>query len=182
MSKRKRYRRELNQIGKSKYDFIVNDEKNYYCYLSCLPMDKKERDRLENEYRFDSYKSWKAYVRDKYKEYDTDKLIEFSRYLNQRIRGVESNYAYWNTFIPIILTLLLTEMFEISINIKFDSADYPSWFKVVAYIICLIVLGVPIGIMIKNTLEPVRDNNIEEYLYKDYKEIIDEMIIDRGEK
>lgn len=180
MSKRKKYRRELEEIGKTKFDFIQNDEKKYYSYVSCWPMKDRVKKKLEDKYRFDSFKRWKNYVRDKYMPYEIDMLIEFSRYLNQCIRVAESGYAYWNLFLPVMITLILTELFETLIGMKIDVTNNSMWVSFIAYLLCqLIIISVYMK-LIKHSLEPVRDNNIEKYLYIDYKEIIDEMIEEKS--
>ena len=60
--KRKKYRRQLDDIGKRKYSFDLKEEKKYYNYLSCSHMKKKDKNSLEDQYRFDSYKKWKQYI------------------------------------------------------------------------------------------------------------------------
>lgn len=49
MFKKKKYKRQLNNIGKTKYDFDIKDEIKYYNYLSCSYMKDKDKESIDEE-------------------------------------------------------------------------------------------------------------------------------------
>ena len=187
MFKKKKYKRQLDKIGKEKYDFDIKEEIKYYNYLSCSYMKEKDIKNIDDKYKFDSYKKWKQYIYNKYIEYRSDELIEVSRYFNQRIRNTELNRTNWTFFIPILLTIIIGKMFEIVIDINWGGfLKLPILGMVIGWIIYLLIYFVfvvlPTFYMIKRAITPIFVCNTEKYLFVDYKEIVDEMILTKSDK
>lgn len=190
MWKKKRiYRRNLEYIGKNKFKFDVKLERSIYSYLSCYKINGRIINSIEDEFKFDSYKKWKDYICDKYQTTNIEILVEFSRYLNQQIRNTKSNYDYWLMVVPIMLTLVTTKLFDIFMGI--DYSTIASEFEnpiaiVVGYIFLMLLIAFfsfALGVFIvKQTIKPLIDTDVDYYLYIDYKEIIDELIKCKKEK
>jgi len=181
ISKHKRkYLRELDDIGKRKYRFDLKMEKNVYKYISCYKMKEKEMDEMSDELKFDSYYAWKEYVCKKYSDYDLKSLMEFSRYLNRRIRGVKTGQSYWQLIVPVMLTISFTEFLKIFINLNFEVESFSGMRMKIGYcIVCIMVLtiiAVTIALFLKKIMDPIFYNDIESYFLMDYKEIKDEKI------
>ncbi len=173
---KRKYVRNFRGVGKSRYKFEFNLEKNIYSNLCLCRIKKKELKKIENKLKFTTYSEWKHYIYNKYKDYDKEFLSEFSRYLNQGIRNIQPGREYLNLAIPIILTIVFTEFIERILEINNILSEFPLLICVIMIPILLIILFVPFFYFIWNTLSPVWDNNIEENLFKDYKEIIDEIL------
>lgn len=171
----RKYNKNFKNLGKSRYNFEFELEKIIYSNLCLLRVKKKELKKIVNMLEFNTYFEWKQYIFNKYKNYDKEYLLEFSRYLNQGIRNIQPGREYLDMFIPFILTFSITELlrqlFEIN-NILSDISGKSS-------VICLLILIfwlTSFFYIIWSTLMPIWNNNIEENMFIDYKEIIDELI------
>ena len=85
--------------------------------------------------------------------------------------------------IPIMLTLVTTKLFDIFMEIDYStiSSEFENPIVIVAGYIFLMLLiaffSFAFGIFIvKQTIKPLIDTDVDYYLYVDYKEIIDELI------
>lgn len=184
--RKKKYLRNVKEIGKRKYDFDISLEKDIYNYLSCYKMRRKVLDNLKDELRFDSYHKWRQYIREKYKDYDMDKLMEFSRYLNRELRGVKTGKAYWTMVIPVMLTLIITQISEWILELNFNVSEEPLnlaedqvEFILIKIIAFVIVLAMGFGgyfLFLKKCLEPIFENDNEKWFLMDYKEVVDGII------
>lgn len=174
--KRQKYRRALNEVGKKKYDFDFESEKRIYYYLCCMPMKKKELRKVDEKLQFNSYKEWKQYICNKYGDYKDEELMEFSRYINQRIRNIQPNREYWNLFVPIIMTIVLTEWFEAFIKGEFDFTGASDAVIIGAILMMVGMLVFSMIFLVWNTFTPLWEYSREENFLRDYKEIIDGMI------
>lgn len=70
-------------------------EQSIYYYVCCIKGKGRALRKLDKELEFELYLEWKQYIFDKYKS------IEFSRYLNQKIRNIKSDYEYRNWYLQI---------------------------------------------------------------------------------
>lgn len=163
-------KRSLNAIGKSQYNFDFQLEKTIYYYLCCKHTKKIKK--LDNKLRFNSYKQWEKYIKDKYSGCDRETLIEFSRYLNQRIRDNESGNKYWELIIPVFMTSLITEFIKVFFSTETDWSKTPFLVRIFA-IVLIIVVYIPI---IRELISPIFENSTDGCMLQDYKEIIDNMI------
>lgn len=177
MSKKKN-KRLLSLLGKRKYDFDITFEKQIYSCLCCSYGAKKAFKKLDAKYKFNSYHEWRQYICNKYKSYHKDELIEFSRYLNQNMRNIRPLQESWDLFVSIILTVLFTigadKLLNFHLDIKGSLLDF-----VIIYLLLLMFFVSPILLLVRQIIIPIFDNNIEENFFKDYREIIDDMISKR---
>lgn len=179
MSKQRKDRKTLNEIGKTEFEFDFYLERKIYMNLCHMHMKRRELMSLKEELRFSSYKGWKQYIYEKYENYSKDKLSEFSRYLNQRIRNIKPNREYWNLFIPVLLAFSLTEcvkfLFETEEMVLNNSATEITVFWLIFVMTILAVLLFEIW----QTITPIWKINMEENLFTDYKEIIDGILFEK---
>lgn len=167
-------KRTIDKTGKLFYDFDFNLERNIYEYL-CFS-SKKGLKRLNEKVRFETYKQWKQYVCNRYKDYSKSKLIEFSRYLNQRIRNKKPYHEYWSIMLAIILTLAFTKIVDFSLSKLNETTAMASIEGIIlSLFIEFLIIGSIVAIIFW-TLPTLINNNIDENFLRDYKEIIDEII------
>ncbi|MCM1082065.1 MAG: hypothetical protein NC428_01170 [Clostridium sp.] len=172
--KKKMHKRTFDCIGKEFYNFDYNQEKIIYKYVCYKRLKKKQLKCIKNNQRFDSYLQWKQYICNNYKDYSKSKLINFSRYLNQRVKNLKPNKEYNNILITVCLTWFVTATLNALVSGEGDSG-LSGWATLIYWILVIISIILIIYIMI----EPIFNNNIEEDLLTDYKEIIDEMLKDK---
>ena len=159
------------------YEFNEKLEKNIYAYLCQYRVKKKELRRMDECVKFDAYMEWEQYIKNKYEDYPIEKLKEFSRYLNQKMRNVKPGREYWTLAVPVMLTLITDKLCELIIEI--NNLEYESIGMLLIGIFCtLVILFISIGIILE-VIIPILDANKDENFYLDYKEVIDLMI---GEK
>ena len=172
--KKKNRRKDFATLGKEIYGFDLQSERYIYDYLCCFRMKKKKLRQLDNEHKFNSYKQWEKYIKGKYSGYDSETLIEFSRYLNQRIRIVNSSSEYWKLCAPVILTLILSKLVEVLYSSEPDLNGAP--LAAILFLITLLIVFLIFSIW--QVVSPIFDDYWDGYMLKDYKEIIDSMIED----
>lgn len=182
--RKKEYKKTLNEIGIQKYHFDLQIELVIYKELCCINLKRDER-KIKEEKKAEiktvnSYGEWKKGIVIRYRGYDREYLMEFSRYLNQRIRNVKPGQEYWKIVAPVILTISITEITSKLMTIIADMNEYSGLlFKVSIELFLIIMFIMFLLIVVWQTIEPVRDNMIEENLFVDFKEIIDELITER---
>lgn len=168
---RKKNKRTLNYIGENFYHFNYGKEKLIYKYVCYERLKKKELKKINSNQKFDSYLQWKLYICNKYKDYPKNKLLNFSRYLNQRVKRAKPFKEYTSIFITACLSCLITELVDTLIKTE-DLSDYPLWSK----IFCLLIVFISMFYIIYEMIKSMSDNNFKENFFNDYKEIIDEML------
>ena len=166
--------RSNNSIGKEQYQFDYELEKNIYSYL--YGIHKKKHKKLKEEFKFQDYCEWKRYVYNKYKEYDSEKLIGFSRYLKQKISSEKPEHEYWKICIPIVLSIIVSRIPELMEGLQ--NIDFLK--SIGSYIILILMLFVllicPLVYCLYSLMSPLWESNTRENLLMDYKEIIDDLI------
>lgn len=173
MIKGKKAGKSLEEIGKRWYDFDFVLERTIYCYLCCSREKKRKIRKLDEKLKFESYQQWKKYIWDKYERYDKDRLYEFSKYLNQRIRNIRPNREYWSIVATVLLTLVITKIVDIILNPQMNFNDIPLFVGVLFISVLVTVL---LWFILIQTFYPMFDNNIDENFLRDYKEVIDEIV------
>lgn len=173
---RNKGKRTLDNRGKKEFKFDFQKEKNIYLYLWRLKLAKKKVKKLEGKIKFDKYEDWRQYVRKQYIDDGKERLKEFSRFLNQKIRNLEPNREYWNIFIPILSALVIETGFDEISKTKIDTSSSVFWVGFIAQMILTLIIIISMVIFIIKVVLPIWDNNIEKNLLEDYKEIIDEII------
>jgi len=176
MIKLKKHRRTLNVIGKEKFDFDYSREKYIYSCL-CRVLVKKWNVEDNPKYGFNSYKEWELYIREKYSQYDKEKLNEFSRYLNLRLRNIRPDRDIMKLFIPVMLTLFVDGAYDaIEDVMALDVPDTQSIAWVMAMFIVSLLVVAFIVFMLWQIISPIMNSDLEKNMFTDYKEIIDRMI------
>lgn len=173
---KKTLKKSLYEIGKKKFDFDIHKERAVYAYLCYQRVEKRERDKLTDEnLLFDYYCDWKRYIEKKYEEYDAEDLIEFSRYLAQRERNTKPMGAYWVIIITVMLTELISMMIDALLGItSIDTSDAPWYYAIIVFILIIAILGM-ILYFVSEFWSILYKNSMEEHLFIDYKEVIEEM-------
>lgn len=172
----KRNKKDINEIGHKCYDFDFEQEKTIYCYLCCIHVKNKNIRKLSDELKFDMYQQWKDYVYNKYKDYKSSRLIEFSRYLNNRIRNISPCKEYLNIIFSCYITVAFTIICDRFLQFYLSTTEVHNTSHNIISIVVTVVAFVGFYNIIKVPCIPIIDNNIEENLFRDYKEIIDEII------
>lgn len=168
----RKQRRNLKCIGIEQYNFDFAKEKKIYCYVCCSRLKKKELRTINSQYKFESYLDWESYVQNKYKNCSNDQLKQFSRYLNQNMRNIKPGKEYINICFPVIVTLAFSKYLEYVCGFKWVS----NILLVLIYVVMIFVLLQFLKILLSNIIIPLLNNDIEENMFNDYKEIIDNMI------
>lgn len=182
MYRKRRYKRKLEGIGKNEFGFDVGLEKDIYCYLCCIPMRKGRIKKLTEKQKFTSYQKWKQYVSGKYETYSRDCLIEFSRYLTQRIRNIKPVREAWAILFSSIIGFLFSDIIGKMADDDFSFLKASNVISLLAIIIILAISIFSLILIVRELVMPIFDNDIEENMFTDYKEIIDEMIKERDKK
>ena len=181
MIKGKKAGKTLDEIGKRWHDFDIKSEKIIYCYLCCnrYRLINKKLRNLNDDLKFEEYRQWKYYICNKYQNYSKEKLIEFSRYLNLKIRNIKPSHEYWIIMATAFLSMLLTKAVEIVTGIQKDFSNYSVWITLsVTLVVEALVIMLLIYLIVK-IVYPIYDNHFDENFLIDYKEIIDDIIKER---
>lgn len=133
---------------------------------------------LGDDLRFETYQQWKQYVCNKFINYRTEELMEFSRYLNYEKRSTRPIHTYLEIVVPIVLSIMFTKTFEQACNIYYDLSKVSSLVIILLFFFVLLFILL-LSLSIIKMMYPIFDNNIDENFYADYKEIIDDVIKER---
>ena len=170
--------RTINKIGKLRFGFDYLVEKNVYSYLWGLRVTKE----LDDSLKFNSHKDWKQYIYNKYACHETEYLMEFSKYLNQRIRHVKPDRKYWDILVPILLSLMVSKMYDIIVTMPtWKWEDMPFLVAIIVLLFMGVIIVCPMIYVTYQLLGSLYDNEMDENLLSDYKEIIDNIILDKEE-
>ncbi len=176
MINKRKPKRTLENIGIRWHNFDFQLEKDIYCYLCCNRMKKRALKKLNDELKFVSYLQWKQYVYRKYENCNKDELIEFSRYLNQRIR----NKKPYREFIVILLSAIVSFLVTKTVDAFYSLNSRLS--NTVSETIVVVFAVIPLTFFLIQIFTPILEDNIEENFLKDYKEIIDEIMSEKVRK
>lgn len=169
----------IEQIGKKKFMFDVNQELLYYKYLCGNRMSRKEWKKLDGDRLVFTYDQWSEQIKDKYDMFPKKCKIEFSKYLNQCIRERETFNKTDAVFAAATTSALITTRFKL---LNFDQTSSDCSFLVnmiTTVIIAVIVMLFLVWIMMcinLNNLNLMRKQNIKVNFLEDYKKEIDSMI------
>lgn len=179
MERRKKYIRKLNKLGKMEYDFDLQLELVIYKYVCYMHLTRKEKKKLDKKNQFNFYREWKKYIIDKYKDYKQESLTEFSRYLNQRKRNNQPIREYWYLVIPVVLTLALSAIFDLITQNGHILYNLSIGQIITLCSLIILLMFFLIVFVIRDTMMPMLDANIENNMLTDYIEIIEGIIIDK---
>lgn len=181
MFKRKKSKRNLDNIGRMQYGFDLEYEKNIYLYVSACYMKKKQKKALEEKHKFNTYQEWREYIRNRYACMDKIWLESFSRYLNQKVRTVELSNAYFVLCSSAVLSVFLAELLKFIIIDKIPINNDGTWQYVLSVLIyaimCIGCVLLPVPVVLKMMANQTFGYGEEKNLIIDYKEVIDEMIM-----
>ncbi|MBP3505964.1 MAG: hypothetical protein J6K43_06135 [Lachnospiraceae bacterium] len=149
------------------FNFNVSQEKVIYRYVCREKIEYfRKRDLV---YKFDTYMEWKNYVRNKYMAYNEKSLMEFSRYLNYQLRRQPDINGVFALCLAPLYTWVINFYFEIqTANIS----------KIV-FVIIIIPWVLLLCWMLKETINMSTGDKMNRAFYEDYKEIIDELILEK---
>lgn len=175
MINKRKFGRTLDNIGIRWHDFDFQLEKNIYCYLCCNKMKKRALKKLDEKLKFVLYSQWKQYICNKYANYNRDELIEFSRYLNQRIRNIKPLREFIRLCLSAIITLVISKIMEVFHSIDTTGLNSMLSITIIEYMVIVLIV-ISVVFLLIETFIPIREDNVNENFLKDYKEIIDEII------
>lgn len=167
-------KRNLKDLGENYYDFFWNTEETIYLYVCRKKIKKKNLKKLDTNLKFETHGQWEQYVRNKYDTYSKEKLMDFSRYLNQNLRDIKPDREYWKISIPIVLTLILENFFELIFEICKE--QIVSFGDGIARIFATGIVCSYLFVACANLVKNIWSTKEDEYFIIDYKEIINEMI------
>jgi len=176
----KKQKRTFINIGKQNYDFDINLEKDIYSYLYALR--RKQNKSLDVNLKFECYREWKQYIEKKYEKFDSNRLMEFSKYLNCVLCDEKLTNSYWNICIPILLTILFTKMPEMINQLNSFEFEGDVFLAFVFFMIALIIIIVSTIYLLCKIVAPLFESNIRETMLLNYKEIIECMYVQKREE
>lgn len=168
------FKKKSRRLDEEYYNFSTYDEKIIYRYLCCKHIRRKELSKIPELHKFHKYHEWYDYIEKKYGNCSIDGLVEFWHFLNQKSRNVKPKYEYWTLCIPVGLTLIVNEIFDLTLKFSDIKINCLSD-KIIAFVVYMIVVAIfaKIVMMIMKSLFDQYDDSC---FYEDYKAIIDDLI------
>lgn len=174
MVKRKNRKSFIHENGVENYDFDFNKEIRMYLFFCGEQMTREQWKLLQEDEKIYSYKEWESYVKNKYSNYPVEGLKEFSRYLNHRLRKTSPAREFISPCVSALFSCILTFYVTEIFNIGFGNL------ALIVGAIAIFVIAVcffsNIGWFVIKFAELFWNNSIKENFFKDYKEIIDNII------
>ena len=174
--KKEKYGRIFNEIGQEQFQFDYDLEKNIYSHLCCMCFEGEKTEELDSTLKIETYKEWKRHIEEKYRNYDSDQLTEFSKYLNQRLRGLKPDSDFLKTVFAVMLALVVEGGFDIILDNQIKYGDLNVASVLVIESILSSVVVIPIIFFGIIAVKPIIQNDAEQNFLTDFKEIIDGMI------
>lgn len=172
-----RMRKSLSKIGENKFGFIVQEEVNIYKYLVCRKLRKRDIEKLrEKGVLFNYYSEWEGSVINAHKSDDEEKLKEFSRHLEQRIRNEQIISQYIALAIPILLTAFLTTVLGMVLELFNQDLSGEPWWVGIMVICAGLFAAMFVGYFFADFFKDMIDYQTREKMFVDYKNVIDKMI------
>lgn len=168
------FKKKSRRLDEEYYNFSTYEEKLIYRYLCCKHIRRKELSKIPELHKFHKYHEWYDYIEKKYGNCSIDGLVEFWHFLNQKSRNVKPKYEYWTLCIPVGLTLIVNEIFDLTLKFSDVKINCLSD-KIIAFVVYMIVVAIfaKIVMMIMKSLFDQYDDSC---FYEDYKAIIDDLI------
>lgn len=170
--KRRKYREWWkNHLG---YDF--DEELRIYKYLCEIRVFRKP----PINGRFTSYQEWEEYIRLKYKEVDVDTLQTFYCYLVQKERNTSVSQGINHNFMLPVMAALITGCLIPSYTewekVFSETSNLPHIVQYASYLCIGMLFSFCIFYIIWLGINAVYNRSDEYYFYKDYQEIIQQLI------
>lgn len=183
--KRKSRKNCIYSRGISYYNFDFNKEFTIYKYLCGEKLTKRQWKYLNEDNSFDFYRDWEHYVRQKYQNYNTDKLNEFCRYIEHIKRTEEPQIDYWKVaFSAIVSYIIIDGVKEISDEISVLNNLVENVLSGIIVLFTSIILYViAFGSMILLLLafiEKIFSGNLERYFLEDYNNILQKLLMEKN--
>lgn len=170
----------LYETGKRKYDFDHHEEIEIYKYPLGYRVKKEKEEELHRKgVLFQDYDTWKVYVIEKCSDWDINKLIGFSRYLEQRLRNVKPIGDFILLIIPLLLSPILSFFFDLLSEIAKGDISTASWKLKLALWVVIFIVVLLVAYEIWQAYEMIYVNRTKAHFYEDYKEVIDSLISER---
>ena len=168
------FKKKSRRLDEEYYNFSTYEEKIIYRYLCCKHIRRKELSKIPELHKFHKYHEWYDYIEKKYGNCSIDGLVEFWHFINQKSRNVKPKYEYWTLCIPVGLTLIVNEIFDLTLKFSDIKINCLSD-KIIAFVVYMIVVAIfaKIVMMIMKSLFDQYDDSC---FYEDYKAIIDDLI------
>lgn len=168
------FKKKSRRLDEEYYNFYTYEEKLIYRYLCGKHIGRKELSKIPELHKFHKYHEWYDYIEKKYGNCSLEGLIEFWHFLNQKSRNVKPKYEYWTLFIPVGLTLIVNEIFDLTLKFSDIKINCLSD-KIIAFVVYMIVVAV-LAKIVMMIMQPLFDQNDDSCFYEDYKAIIDDLI------
>lgn len=168
------FKKKSRRLDEEYYNLYKYEEKLIYRYLCGKYIRRKELSKIPELHKFHKYHEWYDYIEKKYGNCSLEGLIEFWHFLNQKSRNVKPKYEYWTLCIPVGLTLIVNEIFDLTLKFSDIKINCLSD-KIIAFVVYMIVVAVFAKIVIM-IMQPLFDQNDDSCFYEDYKAIIDDLI------
>lgn len=168
------FKKKARRLDEEYYNFSTYEEKLIYRYLCCKHIRRKELSKIPELHKFHKYHEWYDYIEKKYGNCSIDGLVEFWHFLNQKSRNVKPKYEYWTLCIPVGLTLIVNEIFDLTLKFSDIKINCLSD-KIIAFVVYMIVVAIFAKIVMM-IMQPLFDQNDDSCFYEDYKAIIDDLI------
>lgn len=160
--------RNIYKLGIKEYGFDYQLERNIYCYLCHIRMKKKKLKNLKKLQKFECYEDWKQYICVNYKRYNKEQLLNFSRYLNIKIRDVELKRKVGEIYFAFAVTLVMVNL----IDEFLQRFSFPFELKALSLLFIF-------GIFIRMVTNIIHELYTDNYFLVDYKKIINEIIANK---
>lgn len=168
------FKKKSRRLDEEYYNFYKYEEKLICRYLCGKYIRRKELSKIPELHKFHKYHEWYDYIEKKCGNCSLEGLIEFWHFLNQKSRNVKPKYEYWTLCIPVGLTLIVNEIFDLTLKFSDIKINCLSD-KIIAFVVYMIVVAVFAKIVIM-IMQPLFDQNDDSCFYEDYKAIIDDLI------
>ena len=170
-----RAKRTENKIGIQTYAFDLQEEIMIYSYLYGVHTHLHKK--LSDNKKYSCYSDWKAYIQNKYHEYDKNKLINFHNYLIHRKENLritnDINHSFTSAIIAAIVgNYLLRFAEEMSDLTQLLTVPWKSLIITIFSGCITFGLGYFLYYVVKSWIY----NNTNKMLFDDYIKILDEMI------
>lgn len=169
----------LKAIGKDNFEFDYEKELEGYKFLCGKKVKKDNYVLLRNDERYSSYSKWKGSIVKQYKNCSNEFLVNFSRYLNQGLRNTKPNQKVNEMIITALVAFFFTFLLNIILKFKVEKFDISSFFvaKLIIAIVLVIIACVCLVAYVMNIMiTPIWEQDTVRCFWKDYKEIIDQII------
>lgn len=165
---RKNRKKCIHQIGKQKYEFDKTEELLKYKYLCGAKMGRIEWIKCGKRSMPYSFYEWKESIQQKYNPCSIEQLEEFARYLEL---GIKDNNASKDSANIIFAALASSAM-----AVTFGKLVEIQSIKLISFIIDVVFAILALIVIIYCIYFPLYNDNLEKNLYKDYQDIIKQII------